>query len=173
MNKASKALMMAHYLQSHAAEQQPLSGKNKPQTWSERLRLAWFFVKFNEALKDGVVTFSFWKKDGSIREAKGTLHPLLIPFDKHPKGTRDPSSFQFSTFPFFDLDKGEWRSFSITHFIGFVTIYQLTSQPVNQLTTKKKKNQKEKIITCPCPMSLSPYNPPGAFSRQTGEAASA
>ena len=135
MKSSSLALHMAHYLQAHAAEQQPLSNKSKPQTWSERVRLAWFFVKFNDALKDGVVTFSFWKKDGSIREAKGTKHPLLIPTDKHPKGTRDPSSFQFSTFTFFDLDKGEWRSFSITHFIGFVTIYQLTSQPVNQKTS--------------------------------------
>ena len=131
MKSSSHALHMAHYLQTHAAEQHPLSNKSIPQTWSERLRLAWFFVKFNEALKDGVVTFSFWKKDGSIREAKGTKNLLLIPTDKHPKGTRDPSSFQFSTFTFFDLDKGEWRSFSITHFIGFVTIYQLTRRPVD------------------------------------------
>ena len=127
MNKASKALLMAHYLQSHAAEQQPLSGKNKPQTWSERLRLAWFFVKFNEALKDGVVTFSFWKKDGSIREAKGTTLLLLVPKDKQPKGMK-AVSHQPSAISFFDLDKGEWRSFSITHFIGFVTMYELRAR---------------------------------------------
>ena len=97
MKSSSRALHMAHYLQAHADEQQPLSGKNKPQTWSERLKLAWFFVKFNDALKDGVVTFSFWKKDGSIREAKGTKHPLLIPTDKHPKG-KEAVSHQLSVF---------------------------------------------------------------------------
>ena len=124
-SKTSYALKMAHYLQSHAAEQQPLSNKNKPQTWSERVRLAWYFVKFNEALKDGLVTFSFWKKDGTIREARATKNLLLIPDEKKPKGQVDYGIESYSAIPFFDLDKGEWRSFSITHFIGFVTVYQL------------------------------------------------
>ena len=130
MKSTSYALKMAHYLQSHAAEQQPLSNKTKPQTWKERVRLAWYFVKFNEALKDGVVKFSFWKKDGTIREAKGTTLLLLVPKDKQPKGIQN-SKFKiqnYGTIPFFDLDKGEWRSFSITHFIGFVTMYELRAR---------------------------------------------
>ena len=125
MKSTSYALLMAHYLQSHAAEQQPLSNKTKPQTWKERVRLAWYFVKFNKALKDGLVTFSFWKKDGTIREAKGTKHPLLIPFEDRPTTNNKRPTTNYGTIPFFDLDKGEWRSFSITHFIGFVTFYRL------------------------------------------------
>ena len=125
MKSTSYALMMAHYLQSHAAEQQPLSNKTKPQTWSERLRLAWFFVKFNEALKDGVVTFSFWKKDGTIREAKGTKNMLLIPFEDRPQALSPESVSPVQTIAFYDIDKKGWRCFSITNFIGFVSLYRL------------------------------------------------
>ena len=124
MKSSSLALHYAHYLQKHAAEQMLLATKNKPVTWSDRLHLAWYFVHFCQALRNGVVTFSFWKKDGSIREAKGTTHPLLIPLDKRPHMDlqHEPN---YSAIAFFDLDKQEWRSFSITNFIGFVTIYEL------------------------------------------------
>ena len=125
MKSTSYALKMAHYLQSHAAEQQPLSNKTKPQTWKDRVRLAWYFVKFNEALKHGVVTFSFWKIDGTIREARGTKNMLLIPFEDRPKAFTPESVTQFQTIPFYDIDKKAWRSFSITHFIGFVSLYRL------------------------------------------------
>ena len=103
-----------------------LSTQTKPVTWSDRLHLAWFFVHFCQALRNGVVTFSFWKKDGSIREAKGTTHPLLIPLDKRPKGTDKMVNGKWSMVNYFDLDRNDWRSFNITHFIGFVTIYQLS-----------------------------------------------
>ena len=90
--------------------------------WSDYVTLAWYFERFRSWLNAGIVTFSFWKKDGSIREAKGTTHPLLIPLDKRPKGEK-AVSIQFSAIPFFDLEKQDWRSFNITHFIGFVTIF--------------------------------------------------
>ena len=124
-SKTSYALKMAHYLQSHAAEQQPLFNKAKPQTWKERVRLAWYFVKFNEALKDGLVTFSFWKKDGTIREAKGTKCMILIPKEDQPKALTPESVAPVQTIAFYDIDKKAWRSFCITHFIGFVSIYRL------------------------------------------------
>ena len=125
MKTSSLALHYAHYLQKHAAEQMLLSTKTKPVTWSDRLHLAWYFVHFCQALKNGVVTFSFWKKDGSIREAKGTTHPLLIPLDKRPKGTDKMVNGKWSMVNYYDLDRNDWRSFNITHFIGFVTIYEL------------------------------------------------
>ena len=130
MKTSSLAFHYAHYLQKHAAEQMLLSTQTKPVTWSDRLHLAWFFVHFCQALRNGVVTFSFWKKDGSIREAKGTTHPVLIPLDKRPKGEKAVSS-QYSAISFFDLDKQDWRSFSITNFIGFVTRYEIAELAVN------------------------------------------
>ena len=102
-----------------------LSSKTKPVTWSDRVKLAWYFVRFCQALNAGIVTFSFWKKDGSIREAKGTTHPLLIPLDKRPKTNDQSPMTNYQSIPYFDLDRNDWRSFSITHFIGFVTIYEL------------------------------------------------
>ena len=91
----------------------------------ERVRLAWYFVKFNEALKDGVVKFSFWKKDGSIREATGTKNMLLIPFENRPKTVIEDSLKPVQTITFYDIDKKAWRSFCITNFIGFVSLYRL------------------------------------------------
>ena len=148
MKTSSLALHYAHILQKHAAEQMLLSTKTKPVTWSDRLHLAWFFVHFCQALNAGVVTFSFWKKDGSIREAKGTTHPLLIPEDKRPKGTDKMVNGKWSMVNYFDLDRNDWRSFNITHFIGFVTIYQLSPfhSSRDQVGTKlkEKRTKKEK-----------------------------
>ena len=117
-------------------DQSPITNHQLPMTyhkWSDYVSLAWYFERFRSWLNAGIVTFSFWKKDGSIREAKGTTHPLLIPLDKRPKGEK-AVSIQFSAIPFFDLEKQDWRSFSITNFIGFVTIYEL----------KEKRTKKEK-----------------------------
>ena len=125
MMNNKRALFIAHYLQKNAVQQMPLSNKAVPANWSERLKLAWYLVHLREKLAKGIVTFSFWKKDHSIREAKGTLHPLLIPADKTPKGNDQSPITNYQSIPFFDLDKGEWRSFSVTHFIGFVTYYEL------------------------------------------------
>ena len=125
-----RALFIAHYLQKNAVHQMPLSDKSVPANWSDRLKLAWYLVHLREQLAKGIVTFSFWKKDHSIREAKGTLHPLLIPADKKPKGTEEMEMYNPATICFFDLDKGEWRSFSVTHFIGFVTYYELKMRTV-------------------------------------------
>ena len=119
ISKSSRAMHMAHLLQTN--HQSTISNHQ----WSDYVRRGWYFVRFNEWLLNGIIMFSFFKKDGSIREAKGTLHPLLIPADKMPKGTAVDHMPNYSTITFFDLDKQEWRSFDITRFIGFVTIYEL------------------------------------------------
>ena len=119
MNQSSLALHYAHILQkNHKSE-------ITNHKWSDYVTLGWYFVHFCQALRNGIVTFSFWKKDGSIREAKGTTHPLLIPDDKRPKSTDKMVNGKWSMVNYFDLDRNDWRSFNITHFIGFVTIYEL------------------------------------------------
>ena len=112
-------MKMAHIL---AKQEVPFG--IRPRTWSENVKYAWYFERFRSWLKNGIVTFSFWKKDGSIREAKATTHPLLIPLDKRPKGNQI-INHKFETINYYDLDRNDWRSFNITHFIGFVTIYEL------------------------------------------------
>ena len=72
----------------HGEDRHPvhIMHKDKPRfPWSEILRRAWWFIGFRNRLSYGFATFSFWKKDGSIREAKGTLFMPLIPMDKWPK----------------------------------------------------------------------------------------
>ena len=129
MTSSSRALRMAH-----------LFRKDKPDyPWSDCVRRAWWFVHFRKNLAHGFASFSFFKKDGSIREARGTLFFPLIPADKHPK-TIDNGQLKidnYSVFNFFDLDKQEWRSFDIRKFIGFVTMYR-----IEEGKKEKEKNQK-------------------------------
>ena len=123
----SRAMHMAHIMH-----------KDKPRfPWSALMRRAWYFIHLRQALQHGFATFSFYKQDGSIREAKGTLFFPLIPNEKRPgassrqtggaasaeKGERTPNH---QLFTFFDLDKQEWRSFDICRFIGFVTLYSIS-----------------------------------------------
>lgn len=65
-----------------------------------------------ESLKDkmstGVAHFIFIKKNGEVREAWGTLNRSLV--EKHING-RGESREYYSTSAFFDVEKGEWRSF--------------------------------------------------------------
>lgn len=46
------------------------------ETFGTCLRKAWANSKLRSALKAGVVRFTFKKKDGSVREAVGTLRDL-------------------------------------------------------------------------------------------------
>ena len=110
-------------------------------TWPESLRQAWFFRHFRKHLAYGFATFSFYKKDGSIREARGTLFMPLIPADKHPKAeTANPRKQDHLTlFTFFDLDINDWRSFDITHFIGFTKLYQICGEDKKEKEAKRKK----------------------------------
>ncbi len=81
-NPNSRVLHMAHILKANRPDFQ----------WSDMVRYAWYLHHFRETLKAGVVTFSFFKEDGSIREAKGTLNGVLIPAEDLPKRGADNSS---------------------------------------------------------------------------------
>lgn len=58
----------------------------------------------------GIVEFTYIKKDGTERKAKGTLHTDIIEElgGALPTGQITPPSY---TTRYFDVDKGEWRSF--------------------------------------------------------------
>jgi len=68
------------------------------------------------ALHEGIVLFEFIKKDGSLRHARGTTCPDLVPADDTPKGTRKPEQqtrYDQQTVAFYDIDKKGWRSMRI------------------------------------------------------------
>jgi len=69
-----------------------------------------------EALNAGTVLFEFIKKDGTLRHARGTTSPDLIPVDNMPKGKRTPeqqAQYERQTVAFYDIDKKNWRSMRI------------------------------------------------------------
>ena len=59
-------------------------------------------------LMNGVAHFLFVKKDGSIREAWGTLNPSLV---KAKTNGRGESRENYATTAFFSITDGGWRSF--------------------------------------------------------------
>lgn len=68
------------------------------------------------------VKFQFKKKDGTIRDAVGTLkRELMVQEDGSlwtPRGESKPEPA--SIVRFFDCEKGLWRCFTATEFIGLV-----------------------------------------------------
>ena len=68
------------------------------------------------ALNEGTVLFEFIKKDGTLRHARGTTCPDLVPADDTPKGKRTPEQqalYDRQTVAFYDIDKKGWRSMRI------------------------------------------------------------
>jgi hypothetical protein len=71
--------------------------------------------EFNEMLHNGVVEFEFIKKDGSVRQAKGTLLSEYLPA---PKAGTTPHKKNENVLVYFDLDKKSFRSFVKESFVG-------------------------------------------------------
>jgi len=59
-------------------------------------------------LTNGIAHFLYMKKDGRIREAWGTTKPELTAAKTNGRGE---SREYYNTTAYFDIEKGEWRSF--------------------------------------------------------------
>ena len=110
-NQTSRVMKMAHILRA---------GTGQSFAWSDIVRHAWYFERFRTWLHEGLVCFTYLKKDGTIREAKGTLCPVLVPVDKWPKGDGKAVKHNEAIINYYDLDRQEWRSFDIRNFVGYV-----------------------------------------------------
>ena len=90
------------------------------------LKQAWWFESFRDALANGFARFTYYKKDGTTRTALGTRSPVLIPTDKLPKGQLEINEWEdiVKSIPYFDLDKNEWRSFSVLNFISLDKVWR-------------------------------------------------
>lgn len=72
-------------------------------------------ARLKRLLKNGVVEFSYKKKDGSLRKAKGTLKDELLPeTDKDDERKRNLSK---DCFYYFDLKKDDYRCFIRDNFV--------------------------------------------------------
>lgn len=68
-----------------------------------------------QMLHEGIVNFEFIKKDGSVRQAKGTLMAEHLPALKENDKSRKPSE---NVVVYFDMEKQSWRSFVKESFVG-------------------------------------------------------
>ena len=59
-------------------------------------------------MANGIAHFAFLKKDGSVREAYGTIQANIASAKTNGFGI---SRECYNTTAFFDVEKGEWRSF--------------------------------------------------------------
>lgn len=69
-------------------------------------------------MRNGVVEFSYKKKDGSTRLAKGTLNFDVMGEENQPKTGVDYDSND--TTRYFDVDSNGWRSFKNDNFIEII-----------------------------------------------------
>ena len=69
------------------------------------------------ALKEGIVQMFYRKKDGTLREAYGTLSDNFIPHRYWPAGKREAREYLVN---YWDLEKGGWRAFQKSRFEYFI-----------------------------------------------------
>lgn len=74
--------------------------------------------QIKETLKDGIVEFQYTKKDGSVRDAKGTRNTgLLEHYGATPNGNGTEKE---GVITYYDIDANGWRSFITENFIKFL-----------------------------------------------------
>lgn len=83
--------------------------------WRECMLRAWQLYRFSQILKSGVVAFSYFKTDGSIRNAYGTLSDIPENILHGGKRMTKPS---YKTFSYFDVEKNAFRCFRIENLIS-------------------------------------------------------
>lgn len=88
------------------------------------LKTAWWYESFRDALNNGMARFVYRKADGTTRIALGTRSLYLIPVDKQPKEPLSDTKNDTKAFTYFDLDKNEWRSFSVLNFVKLEQVWR-------------------------------------------------
>ena len=82
-----------------------------------------------KALNEGIVLFQFQKIDGTLRAARGTTCPDLVPTPDTPKGVRTPeqqAAYNRQTVAFYDIDKKAWRCMRIDTVWSYQRALKLT-----------------------------------------------
>jgi len=82
-----------------------------------------------KALREGIVIFQFQKIDGTLRQARGTTCPDLVPSDDVPKGVRSAlqqAAYRAKTVAFYDIDRKAWRSMRIDAIWSYERVRRLS-----------------------------------------------
>ena len=81
---------------------------------SKALRQAYLVLELLGQLGQGVVTFEYMKKDGTLREARGTLCQRLMPqqeADAVERQARKEPNYDRMDYAYWDWDKRAFRAF--------------------------------------------------------------
>lgn len=73
--------------------------------------------EFSEMLRNGIVDFEFVKKDGTVRQAKGTLVAEHLPASKADSDAPARKTNE-NVLVYFDMEKQSFRSFVKSSFVG-------------------------------------------------------
>lgn len=77
--------------------------------------------ELHEHLKERIVHFAYKKKDGTIREAWGTLDPIILQNHEKTRVTGGLSKSNrhtpFDYITYFDVEKNDFRSFAVVNFL--------------------------------------------------------
>ena len=75
-------------------------------------------ILFKDLLVEGPCSITYYKIDGSTREARGTLNTSLIPSDKLPKSNTSQKAGSDDVQRYYDLNVNGWRSFIVGNVIS-------------------------------------------------------
>ena len=82
-------------------------------------------AELKKMLTEEVVHFVFEKTDGTRRDAYGTRAIDVIRKYDTGSTTQMPQRAFNGTFPYFDIEKGEWRCFKVDRFVKIDKDYTL------------------------------------------------
>lgn len=120
INKLRRLMRTAHVLQK--------GDDNHKFGQSLALKQAWWFESLRDTLSNGFARFTYYKKDGTTRTALGTRSACLIPIERAPKGLTSDREVKWEdnakAIPYYDLEKGEWRSFSVLNFVKLEQVWK-------------------------------------------------
>lgn len=77
---------------------------------SDAWKKAWKVIKLKAAMREGVAEFTFVKKDGSVRPAKGTTLPSITGYT--PDSTAPKRNYSPLYVRYFDTDRNGFRQFA-------------------------------------------------------------
>lgn len=75
--------------------------------------------RFKKELRKGEVKFKYYKVNGDIRDAVGTLNPDIIGKENMPNGDKEINYSDYNI-RYFDLEKKDWRSFKVSNLISII-----------------------------------------------------
>lgn len=99
-----RVMKYAHYL-----------NKTTNDCWRVCILKAWQLYRLAKRMRTSIVSFYYYKTDGSVRHAKGTLQN--VPVGATLKNGKKMTKPSYKTLAYFDVDKQSFRCFKVENLI--------------------------------------------------------